>query len=362
VTISLGAGSIPDPGTGDPGDGPTDARWIRFADGRVEVGGDSNYLSTEFSQYLSVRYANDFRLRSAVEFPLAAIPAHEVVTGATLRLTTISVNVQTLFNLGYVRHLDTTRAVGDPGSTWNWDDLGSGTILANLGPSVSSPAMNTQFDVTAAVAGDHRDGGNYTALALAEDPARGYFGLVNYNSEHSLVFGNQRPTLVVTSEAPDPLSVVLDPLGGNRYRQIFTLANPARKPLELIDLEFDPLLYDEASLRIVSDAALATDWDQFLLGSAEGVPAVYTLAARNGGVATGGYVTGFAVEFDWLGQGAPAWQNFSVYDAVSFDHLYSGVAEVQYVPAPAAGWLVAPALAGVIARARRRRPTWPRRD
>ncbi len=354
-TIRLGSATTPNSATGDPGDGPTDARWIRYADGRTEIFGDSNFITPEFNSNLTVRLQPDYNARSALEFNLGRLPDYLRVQSALLRLTTGNINVQSSFNAGFVRHLDSSRAVGNPGATWTYDELGSAPIVANLGPAPSAPVLNTAFDVSAAVRADHAADRAYSPFALAEDPNRGFRAIVNYNSEDALIT-DSRPLLAVEMEIPNPLSILLEPLGGSRFRKTFTLFNEVTKPLELIDLEFDPALYAEDSLGIVSAAPLANDWDQFLLGSAIDVPAVFTLAALRGGVGLGGSVSGFAVEFDWLGAGLPTSQAFSVFDRSSFELLYSSTAEAQVVPAPAAAWLLLTGVAGLAGwhRVRRR--------
>jgi MYXO-CTERM domain-containing protein len=65
-----------------------------------------------------------------------------------------------------------------------------------------------------------------------------------------------------------------------------------------------------------------------------------------GGIPVGGAVSGFAVQFDWLGSGAPGAQPFDIVDPQTLQPLFSGTT----VPEPAGLLLLA--LAGLVARRR----------
>jgi hypothetical protein len=118
-------------------------------------------------------------------------------------------------------------------------------------------------------------------------------------------------------------------LGGNNYRYEYQILNDGSlgtsMPVRLLDLEFDPLLFDESSLTNASASSLAADWTQTFLASAPGVAAVFDLSATNQGIAVGTRLDGFAVEFHWLGNGIPGGQAFEIYDPDSFALLAHGV-------------------------------------
>ncbi|MCP5313168.1 MAG: hypothetical protein H6955_06410 [Chromatiaceae bacterium] len=120
----------------------------------------------------------------------------------------------------------------------------------------------------------------------------------------------------------------LTPLGGSSYRYDYTVVNSGSLgsgvSLELFDVLFDPSLYDETSLSIATPAPLANDWDEYFLGSGIALPAAYEAFALAGGIADGATVSGFAVEFTWLGAGLPGRQDFEVYDPNTFDLLAVG--------------------------------------
>lgn len=89
-------------------------------------------------------------------------------------------------------------------------------------------------------------------------------------------------------------------------------------------LEFDRALY--ANLR---DQAAPDGWDVLLLQPDLELPAngVFDSLALNGGIAFGDTLAGFSVTFDFLGQGLPLDQPFSVLDPFSFEQVESGAAQ-----------------------------------
>lgn len=155
----------------------------------------------------------------------------------------------------------------------------------------------------------------------------------------------------------------LTPLGGSHFRYDYTVTNDgslgAGVPLQLFDIEFDPALYLETSLSIVTAASLQASWSELILPSEIGVPALYDVLATAGGLSVGQHATGFAVEFDWLSSGQPGSQTFLLFDPVTFQQLEVGltVAALPPNPAPTPGtlWMTLTGLATLGGlRARRR--------
>lgn len=142
---------------------------------------------------------------------------------------------------------------------------------------------------------------------------------------------------------------------GNTWRYDYAVSNDGALTSEiyLFDILFDPGLYDEASLTIVSSPGIASGWDELILASGIGAPAAYDALATGGGIGNGESVAGFAVSFTWLGAGTPGPQGFEIYDPVTFDLLGTGSTAV--VPAPAALWLMGTGLLAVGLRGRRRK-------
>jgi len=151
------------------------------------------------------------------------------------------------------------------------------------------------------------------------------------------------------------ISYTTQSLGGSRYQYDYTITHQlGEAPIHLIDIEFDPVLYLESSLNIVSDPLLTADWDQLVLGSQPGLPALFDLLALGAPLDGGASLSGFAIEFEWLGAGTPGSQTFLVLNPDTFDTVSQGrtVAAVS-VPEPASWMLALAGLALVLAFRRR---------
>jgi hypothetical protein len=146
-------------------------------------------------------------------------------------------------------------------------------------------------------------------------------------------------------------------LGGGIFRYNYSIFNNAALgpgvPIELFDVLFDPALYQESSLAFVSPPPLSTQWSEMVFTSVPPLPALYDVLANTGGIPDGGSVSGFSVQFAWLGQGTPGSQPFRIYDSQTFDLLLSGT--TASAPEPSTVALLATSLACVVFRYRRRR-------
>ena len=127
-------------------------------------------------------------------------------------------------------------------------------------------------------------------------------------------------------------------LGSNSYRYEYRVTNDgslgASVPVELFDILFDTSLYVDASLAIVSTDPPASNWDEQILGTGLVIEPAYDAFALAGGIADGTSVAGFAVQFDWLGAGAPGSQPFEIYDPNTFDLVETGTTRSAAVPEP----------------------------
>jgi hypothetical protein len=125
-----------------------------------------------------------------------------------------------------------------------------------------------------------------------------------------------------------PINYGLVNLGGGEYQYDFSIYNNgslgAGVPVQLFDIAFDPALY--TGLSIVTQNPLASQWNETILGAVGSSPADVDVSAANGntGIQVGSTVSGFAVDFSWLGQGQPGSQPFQVYNPNSFALLQSG--------------------------------------
>jgi hypothetical protein len=144
-------------------------------------------------------------------------------------------------------------------------------------------------------------------------------------------------------------------LDASTWRYDYIIANDGAITAEirLLDILFDPLLYAEPSLVIVSHPDVASAWGESMLSSGLDVPAAYDVLAPGDGIDTGESATGFAVSFTWLGEGAPGPQPVEIYDPASFARL--GITTTTPVPAPATAPLLGAGLLAAGARLRRRR-------
>jgi hypothetical protein len=127
-------------------------------------------------------------------------------------------------------------------------------------------------------------------------------------------------------------------VGGNVYRYVYSITNSGGSPVvQLFDILFDTSLYQESSLLIVTPAPLSSQWAQQILHSVPpAVPAAYDAFAITGGIPAGTTITGFSVQFTWLGSGTPGPQPFQVYDATTFSLLQTGATLLAPTSVPAA--------------------------
>jgi hypothetical protein len=147
-------------------------------------------------------------------------------------------------------------------------------------------------------------------------------------------------------------------LGNNNYRYEYQIRNDGSlgpsTPIQLIDLLFDPALFEEATLANVSAPSLAADWTQSFLASAPGVPAAFDLYAAGSGIVVGSQLGGFAVEFHWLGSSAPGPQPFEIYDPIAFGQpLEHGITTAVPEPENWAMMAIGALMVGLLRRQRK---------
>ena len=143
------------------------------------------------------------------------------------------------------------------------------------------------------------------------------------------------------------VTYALIPLSGNLYRYTYTVSNDGSLgsgvAVELFDIDFPTDIYDENSLTIVTSSPLAASWNETILASAPGAPAVYDVFALVGGILDGGSAAGFAIEFRWLGgPNGPGPQAFAVFDPNTF--ALTQIGQTTAVPEPSMLLLVSTAL------------------
>ena len=146
-------------------------------------------------------------------------------------------------------------------------------------------------------------------------------------------------TTAATAAVSIQYSVV--PVSGNVYRYVYSISNSGGgSAVQLFDILFDTSLYQEASLQIVTPAPLSTQWTQKILSSVPpAVPAAYTALSLTGGIPAGSTVSGFSVQFTWLGSGVPGAQPFEIFDATTFNLVQSGATSSTPLTVPTASTL-----------------------
>jgi hypothetical protein len=150
------------------------------------------------------------------------------------------------------------------------------------------------------------------------------------------------PLLATTHVHAALITYTTQSLGGSLYRYDYTITHQAGEdPLHLVDIEFDPALYLESSLNIVSDPALTAGWDQIIIGSQPGLPALFDLLALGGPLDGGASLSGFAIEFEWLGAGVPGPQAFQVVNPDTFTTVSTGRTNAAATVPEPASWMLA---------------------
>ncbi len=120
-------------------------------------------------------------------------------------------------------------------------------------------------------------------------------------------------------------------LGEQQYRYDYTITNLTSTnttPIQLFDITFDTLLYDENSLVITTPAPLSDQWSEVLLFSITGESLIYDVFSV-AGVLDGQSAGVFSVEFQWQGTGIPTPQSFEIYDPDTFVVIESGTTQLQ---------------------------------
>jgi hypothetical protein len=131
---------------------------------------------------------------------------------------------------------------------------------------------------------------------------------------------------------------------GNTYIYTYSIDNngtlPGMAPVQLFDIFFDPALYQQASITNVTPAPLNTQWSPTILFGVGSDPAAFD-AESFPGIAVGSTVSGFAVEFNYLGQGLPGIQPFEIYNPNTFAEIQLGSTQLfqsgSAAPEPSTG-------------------------
>lgn len=148
-------------------------------------------------------------------------------------------------------------------------------------------------------------------------------------------------------------------ISGNRWQYMYSIANDTPLPsLKEFTVYFDYALY--ANLSLVNSPSgwdpLVVQPDTILDAEQDGYYDAYSLA----GLMMGNAVTGFMVEFDWLGSpSGPGVQAFEVINPDNFSMIESGTSVLAQdsnapIPEPSTVLLTALGLAGFVLSRRKR--------
>ena len=146
---------------------------------------------------------------------------------------------------------------------------------------------------------------------------------------------------------------------GDLWQYSYTVTNngPAN-PLQAFRIFFALGSYENLALGFAP-----TDWDPIVVqpgtfvGLNDGyydVLSVDPAVPFGPGLALGESAGLFSVQFDWIGNGTPGSQAFSIYNPATFAELDTGFTVPSPIPLPAAVWLFGSGIAGLMIFARRK--------
>lgn len=136
-------------------------------------------------------------------------------------------------------------------------------------------------------------------------------------------------------------------ISGNTWEYTYTLSND----ILAVDIEEITIFFDYTAYENLTLSTAPVDWDPLIFqpGTTDGFYDVLALAS---GIALGGSLGGFTVQFDYLPSGTPGSQVFNIVDPLTFATLDSGQTVLAAVPIPTAIWLFGSGLLGLIGIAR----------
>jgi len=111
-------------------------------------------------------------------------------------------------------------------------------------------------------------------------------------------------------------------ISGNQWRYDYTINNPTP------GLAFDEvtIYFAEGVYELLTDATAPAGWDPLAIDPDSGIPAdgFYDVLNLGGLLGDGETVTGFSVNFNFLGAGTPGAQSFDLILSQDFSITYSG--------------------------------------
>lgn len=192
---------------------------------------------------------------------------------------------------------------------------------------------------------------------------------MNTNNEHnrSTTIPRCIATLALLMLMPahsNPIFYEVENLGGSTWQYTYTVGNETGTPIDQFTIFFDPNLY--AFDLIAGPGGLQVDpaiyagpagWDIFVAppdplfpGPADDQFGFYDGLGLGTDVAPGELLSGFTIEFTWLGSGAPGSQPFTLFGDDLLDEFNDNFFTqplVQPIPGPATLLLLIPGLLGL---------------
>lgn len=144
--------------------------------------------------------------------------------------------------------------------------------------------------------------------------------------------------LILPAQAQVQVSYTLEELDLGRWKATYRIDNnDSLLDISWLSIYFDYGLYN--ALSIETPSVLAEQWDQDvwdpMLVSSLPIPGLFDVQAKFDGILPSQSLAGFAIAFDWLGEGRPILaQRFEVYDdPANLQSLRAGT--TVYIPEPA---------------------------
>lgn len=135
-------------------------------------------------------------------------------------------------------------------------------------------------------------------------------------------------------------------VGGSTWEYTYSVSNDSLSN----DIDEFTIFFDLNLFENLVDTSTPEGWDPLIIQPDPALPddGFYDVLALTAGIAPGGTLGGFGVQFDFQGTGTPGTQTFYIVDPSTFAILDSGLTQVTAVPVPAAVWLFGSGLMGLI--------------